>query len=44
VHAGAWWGGVRERQHLDDPGVDGKMTLNWIFRKCDREACVGLIW
>jgi len=24
---------VRERDHLGDPGVDGRIILRWIFRK-----------
>jgi hypothetical protein len=30
-----WWGEPRERDHLEDPGVDGRAILRWIFRKCD---------
>jgi hypothetical protein len=29
VHAGVWWGNLRER----DPGVDGRIILKWIFKK-----------
>ena len=28
-----WWGNLRERYHLGDPGVDRKIILRWIFRK-----------
>jgi hypothetical protein len=30
-----WWGDLRERNHLGDPGVDGRIILRWIFRKWD---------
>jgi hypothetical protein len=30
---GFWWGNVRERDHLADLGVDGKIILRWIFMK-----------
>jgi len=26
-------GNRRERDHLGDPGVDGRIILRWIFRK-----------
>ena len=28
-------GKMGERDHLGDPGVDGRIILRWIFRKCD---------
>jgi len=30
-----WWGNLRERDHLGDPDVDGKIILRWIFREWD---------
>jgi len=35
VHTGFWWGKLRERDHLKDPGVDGRVIFNWIFGKWD---------
>jgi hypothetical protein len=30
-----WWGNLREGEHLEDPGVDVRIILRWIFRKGD---------
>jgi hypothetical protein len=32
------------RDHLGDPGIDGRITLRWIFRKWDMGVWVGSIW
>ena len=31
--AGFWWGDFREGNHLEDPGVDGRIPIKWIFKK-----------
>jgi len=33
VRTGFWWGNLRDRDHLKNPGIDGRMILRWIFRK-----------
>jgi len=35
TYTGFWWGNMRERYRLGEPGVDGKLILRWIFRKWD---------
>jgi hypothetical protein len=35
-----WWGNLREKDQLEDPGADGRIILRWIFRKLD----VGMDW
>jgi len=27
VYTGFWWGSLREKDHLGDPGVDGRIIL-----------------
>ena len=44
VYTEFWWEDLRERDHLDDPGVDGKIILRWIFKTKNRGARTGLIW
>jgi hypothetical protein len=44
VHTRFWWGQLRERDHLEDPGVDGRIVVRWIFRKCDVGTWAGSMW
>jgi hypothetical protein len=29
VYTGLWWGNLRERDYLKDPGIDGRIILRW---------------
>ena len=44
VHKGFCRGNLRGREHLGDPGIDGRIILRWIFRKWDVGACAGSTW
>jgi len=33
VHTEFWWKTLKERDYLEDPGVDGMKILRWIFQK-----------
>jgi hypothetical protein len=37
VYTRFWCGNLRERDHLEDPGIVGRIILRWIFRKWDGE-------
>jgi len=44
VYTGFWWGNLRVRNHLKDPGIDVRILLRWTFRKWDVGAWTGSIW
>jgi len=39
-----WWGHLRERDHLEDPDVGGRIILRWLFRKWDVGVWTGSSW
>jgi hypothetical protein len=44
VHIGFFWGDLSERDHLQDPGIDGSIILSWNFRKWDVRLRTGSNW
>jgi hypothetical protein len=43
VYTRFWWGNPRERDDLEDPGVDERIILRWIFTKWDVDVWTGMI-
>jgi hypothetical protein len=44
VYTSFWWGNLREINHSEDPGVDGRIILKWIFRKWDVAVWIRSSW
>jgi hypothetical protein len=43
VYTGFWWGNLRERNHMEDPDIDRRIILKWIFRKWDVVTWTGSV-
>jgi hypothetical protein len=43
-HTGFRWGDMRERYHLEDLGVYGRIILKWVLKMWAWEAWTGFIW
>jgi hypothetical protein len=44
VYTGLRLGVLRVIDHLGDPGVDGRIIIRWIFRKCLVGVWTGSSW
>jgi len=36
-----WWGNLMERDHLEEPGIDGRIIIRWTFRMSEIGVCTG---
>jgi len=41
---GFWWGNLKEKDHLGDAGLVGRIILGWIFRKWNVGVWTGSSW
>jgi hypothetical protein len=44
VCTGFWWGNLKERDHRDYPGVDGRILLRRNFKTWDVGVWTGFSW
>jgi hypothetical protein len=43
VHTGLWWGTLKERDNFLNLGVDGRILLEFVFKKWDG-GLGGCVW
>ena len=44
MHTGFWWRNLRERDHLEDTDIYGRIIFKSIFRKWDVGVWTGSSW
>jgi hypothetical protein len=44
MYTGFWWGNPMERHNFEDPDVDGRIILIWIFGKWYVRVWAGSSW
>ena len=41
MYTGLWWGNLRERDHLEDPGIGGRINIKMDLQEV---GCGGMDW
>ena len=44
AYTGFWWENMRVRDHLEDPGLHGRIIIRKIFRKWNAGLWTGSSW
>jgi len=44
AYTGFWLGNLKERDHLGDPDIGGRIIFRWILRKWDVDVWTGSNW
>jgi len=44
LHTGFRWGDLKEKDLLEDRGIDKRIILTWVFKKWEGQAWITLIW
>ena len=38
MHSGFWWDNLKERDHIEDLGVGGRVVLKWILKRFGKKV------
>jgi hypothetical protein len=44
AYTGIWWGNLRERDHLGDPGIDGRINIKMDVKEVGCGVLTGSSW
>jgi len=41
---GFWCENRKEREHLEEPSIGGRIMVTWVIKKDNGRTCNGLMW